>query len=118
MSKPLWTPPFLVQTTGITLLSWLLASIIDLYPAIRSMQFLEVMGRRSLEVYLAAAIAEEFIMYPGEQRGGSTWEIMLSGLERLGIGRSWSCFLVSFGWAGLFAGFGWVLDWMGWRIKL
>ena len=46
MSKPLWTPPFLIQTTGMTLLSWLLASIIDIYPTIQGTQFLEAMGRR------------------------------------------------------------------------
>ena len=57
------------------------------------MQFLEVMGRRSLEVYLAAEITEEFVMYPGKRRGGGIWEVVLSGLGRLGVGgRSLSAF--------------------------
>jgi hypothetical protein len=118
MSKPLWTPPFLFQTTGITILSWLLASFIDIYPSLRGTQLLEMMGKRSLEVYLAAEILQEFVMYPGKRHGGGMWEGLVRGVEKVGIGRSWSCFLVSFGWAGIFAGFGWILDRLGWRIKL
>ena len=76
------------------------------------------MGRRSLEVYLTAEIFQEFVMYPGKRFGGGVWGIVVNAVEKVGIGRGWSCFLVSFGWAGLFAGFGFVLDWMGWRIKL
>lgn len=127
MSKPLWTPPFLFQTIGITLLSWLLASIIDIRPSSSSFSFfsisrwtgfLEIMGRRSLEIYITAEILQEFIMYPGERHGGGCWEILVSGLEGVGIGRGWSCFLVSLGWGGMFSGFGWILDRRGWRIKL
>jgi predicted acyltransferase len=118
MSKPLWTPPFLIQTIAVTLLSWLLASIIDIYPSIHGTQFLEAMGRRSLEVYLTAEIFQEFVMYPGKRHAGGAWGIVVSALERLGLGRERSCFLVSFGWAWLFAAFGFALDWMGWRIKL
>jgi len=76
------------------------------------------MGRKSLEVYLAAEILQEFVMYPGKRRAGGVWETVITLLEKLGVGRAWSCFLVSFVWAGLFAGFGLALDWMGWKIKL
>src|ERR1700730_14470272 len=82
ISKPLWTPPFLVRTIGITLLSWLLASIIDLYPSlpIPGITLLEAMGRKSLEVYLSAEILQEFVMYPGKRRGGGLWESVIRGL--------------------------------------
>lgn len=120
MSKPLWTPPFLVQTIGITLLSWLFASLIDLYPRIPipGLRLLESMGRRSLEVYLAAEILQEFVMYPGKRRGGGLWERIVGGISGLGVERRWSCLVISVLWAGVFAGFGWVLDFMGWRIRL
>ena len=118
LSKPLWTPPFLFQTTGITLLSWLLASLIDIYPMIRGTNLLEAMGRRSLEVYLAAEILEEFMMYSGKRRGGGLWEKIVRGVEGVGLGRAGSCLLVSFCWASAFAWFGWVLDQIGWKIKL
>jgi predicted acyltransferase len=118
MSKPLWTPPFLIQTIGVTLLSWLLASVIDLYPAIPGTQLIEAMGRRSLEVYLAAEILQEFVMFPGKRRGGGLWETWVRSVVGVGVAREWSCLLISFCWAGVFAGFGWFLDRKGWRIKL
>jgi predicted acyltransferase len=118
LSKPLWTPPFLVQTVGITLLSWVLASTIDMYPSLRGTQWVETMGRKSLEIYLAAEILQEFVMWPGKRRGGGVWEGVVRGLEWVGWGRRWSCLVVSLGWAGVFAGFGILLDFMGWRIKL
>jgi hypothetical protein len=89
-----------------------------MYPSIQAAGLLEAMGRRSLEVYLAAEILEEFVMFPGKRRGGGLWEKIVQGIEGVGVGRDWSCFLVSFIWAGVFAGFGWALDRMRWRIKL
>src|SRR5204863_824737 len=80
MSKPLWTPPFLAQTIGITLLSWLLASLIDIYPSIQAAGLLEAMGRRSLEVYLAAEILEEFAMFSGKRWEAGLWEEILKGI--------------------------------------
>jgi len=118
MSKPLWTPPFVLQTTGITLLSWLLASFIDIFPSLPGTKVIEAMGRRSLEVYLAAEILQEFAMYPGKRRGGGSWEQVVRALVHLGIPRAWICLCVSVCWAGLFAGFGWFLDFMGWRMRL
>jgi predicted acyltransferase len=118
MSKPLWTPPFLIQTLGVTLLSWLFASFIDLYPSLPGTQLIEAMGRRSLEVYLAAEILQEFAMFPGKRPGGGMWETCVRWVIGIGVAREWSCLFVSFCWAGLFAGFGWVLDRKGWRIKL
>lgn len=78
------------------------------------------MGRRSLEVYLAAEILQEFVMYPGKRRGGGFWERIVRWIDAgTGVrGREWSCLVVSFVWAGLFAGFAWMLDRLGWRIKL
>src|SRR5579859_4931563 len=89
LSKPLWTPPFLAQTIGVTLLSWLLASLYDLSPVLHipGISLLESMGRRSLEVYLAAEILQEFAMYPGKRRGGGVWEGVVGGLEGTGVGR-------------------------------
>lgn len=76
------------------------------------------MGRRSLEVYLAAEILQEFVMFPGKRRGGGVWESIVRGISGMGVNRKWSCFIVSFVWGVVFAGFGWVLDFMGWRIRL
>jgi hypothetical protein len=76
------------------------------------------MGRKSLEVYLAAEILQEFVMWPGKRRGGGLWEMMVRGVERVGWGRGVSCGIVSLGWAGMFAGLGILLDFMGWRIRL
>jgi predicted acyltransferase len=118
MSKPLWTLPFVLQTTGITLLSWLLASRVDTRPSIRFTNFLEVLGQRSLEVYLAAEILQEFVMYPGKRRGGGTWEGVVGGLQGWGVGRSWACLVVSLGWASVFTMFAYVLKGLGWRLKL
>ena len=120
MSKPLWTPPFVIQTVGITLISWLLASLIDVYPSIPipGIRLLEAMGRRSLEVYLAAEILQEFVMYPGKRRGGGLWESIVQKVCWLGMKRTWGCLLVSLGWGMIFAGFGWVLDVMKWKIRL
>jgi len=120
LSKPLWTPPFLLQTIGVTLLSWLLASLIDIYPSlpVPGVRLLETMGRRSLEVYLAAEILQEFVMYPGKRRGGGVWEDLVRGICTLGVERRWSCLAVSLGWGVVFAGFGWGLDVMGWRLRL
>ena len=76
------------------------------------------MGQRSLEVYLAAEVLQEFVMYPGKRRGGGVWEMVVRGLQGVGMGRNWSCLFVSFGWAGLFTGFAFALDYLGWNIKL
>jgi hypothetical protein len=76
------------------------------------------MGRRSLEVYLAAEISQEFLMYPGKRAGGGIWEMAVRQIINIGLTRQWSCFLVSLLWAGVFAGFGAVLDSMGWRMRL
>jgi predicted acyltransferase len=113
MSKPLWTPPFLMQTIGITLLSWILASSID-FPNVH-FPLLETMGKKSLEIYLAAEILQEFAMYSGKRAG--LWEGSV-GLGEGFVAREWSCLFVSFLWALMFAGFGVWLDWMGWGIKL
>jgi len=118
MSKPLWTPPFVLQTTGVTLLSWLLASLIDVFPSLPGTKIIEAMGRRSLEVYLAAEILQEFAMYPGKRRGGGAWERVVIALTNLEIPRAWICLFVSVCWASVFAGFGWFLDYMGWRMRL
>lgn len=118
MSKPLWTLPFVLQTTGITLLSWLAASFVDMFPSIKATQFLEVMGRQSLEVYLAAEILQEFVMYRGQRRGGGLWETVVRGLEGVGMERNWSCLCVSLGWAGIFTGVAFALNFMGWKIQL
>ena len=120
MSKPLWTPPFVIQTVGMTLISWLLASLIDLYPSISipGVRLLEAMGRRSLEVYLAAEILQEFVMYPGKRRGGGLWESIIRKVCGLGVKRTWSCLLASLVWGMIFAGFGWVLNVMNWKIRL
>jgi predicted acyltransferase len=118
MSKPLWTIPFVLQTTGISLLSWLAASLVDIYPSIKATKFLEVMGQKSLEVYLAAEILQEFVMYPGKRRGGGLWEVVVGGLQAFGVPRDWSCLLVSTVWAGLFTGVAYALDYLGWKIKL
>jgi predicted acyltransferase len=120
MSKPLWTPPFVIQTVGITLLSWILASLIDFYPNIPvpGIPLLEAMGRKSLEVYLAAEILQEFVMYPGKRHGGGLWESMVQKVCWIGVERTWSCLLVSLGWGMAFAGFGWIVDLMNWKIRL
>ena len=118
MSKPLWTLPFVLQTTGITLLSWSAASLVDVFPSVRATRFLEVMGQRSLEVYLAAEILQEFVMYPGKRRAKGVWEMVVRGLQGVGVGRGLSCLLVSLGWAGLFSGFAFALDYFGWKLKL
>jgi predicted acyltransferase len=118
MSKPLWTIPFVLQTTGITLLSWLLATHVDTHPSIRFTNFLEVLGQRSLEVYLVAEILQEFVMFPGKRRGGGTWEGVVGVLQAFGVGRSWACLLVSLGWAWVFTGFAYILKGLGWRLKL
>ena len=76
------------------------------------------MGRRSLEVYLAAEILQEFAMYPGNRHEGGIWETLVHGLEYLGASRSWSCLVISFLWASMFSGFGIILDRMGWKMKL
>jgi hypothetical protein len=76
------------------------------------------MGRRSLEVYLTAEILQEFLMYPGKRAGGGIWEMIINQIINIGLTRRWSCFLVSLLWAGVFAGFGVILDFMGWRMKL
>ena len=116
MSKPLWTPPFLLQTVGISFLSWVLASIVDISPSIWEFPF-EAMGRRSLEVYLAAEILQVFAMYKWNEAGGP-WESVVTVLMWWGVSRPWSCLIVSLIWAFAFAGFGWVLGRFGWRIKL
>jgi predicted acyltransferase len=117
LSKPLWTPPFLLQTIGISLLSWLLASLVDVYPSLK-ISPLEAMGRRSLEVYLAAEILQEFAMYPGKRTSGSLWEGIVKLVMDFGVSRRWGCLLLSTVWAGVFAAFGWILDRYEWRIKL
>jgi predicted acyltransferase len=117
-SKPLWTPPFLVQTIGVSLLSWTFASILDICPSISFVKPLETMGRYSLEIYLAAEILQEFIMFPGKRNGGGLWEVLVSWVEDIGIGRSLSCLFVSFCWAVSFAWFGSALDLLGWKMKL
>ena len=68
MSKPLWTPPFVIQTVGITLISWLLASLIDVYPSI------PIPGIRLLEVLEEAERAGGKIKRPAERAdwGGTT----------------------------------------------
>jgi hypothetical protein len=116
-SKPLWTPPFVTQTIGISLLSWLFASVIDIYPFIPFTTPLQTMGRQSLEVYLAAEILQEFVMYPGKRNGGGMWEVIVGGIEKLGVRRDWSCLLISVVWAGIFTGFGCVFEWLGWKIR-
>jgi len=120
LSKPLWTPPFLLQTTGITLLSWTMASLYDFpsLPYIPGLPTLETMGRKSLEIYLAAEILQEFLMYPGKRKGGGMWEGVVRGLQGMGLGREWACFWVSFGWAVGFGWVGWGLEYLGWKIKL
>jgi hypothetical protein len=82
-------PPFLAQTIGISLLSWIGATLIDIYPSIR-IPLLESMGQRSLEVYLAAEICQEFT--------NLGWEQAIDWLVGFGVGVSWSwwCLLVLF----------------------
>jgi len=118
MSKPLWTLPFVLQTTGITLLSWFAASHADAHPSLRATNFLEVLGQRSLEVYLVAEFLQEFVMYPGKKSGGGAWEGVVRGLQGWGLARSWACLIVSLGWAWTFTGFAYVLKGLGWRLKL
>lgn len=118
ISKPLWTPPFLVQTAGISILSWLLASIIDIYPSIRSLSPLEALGRRSLEIYLLAEILQEFAMHPGKRTGEGLWDKAVQGLVEIGMGRGTSCLVVSCIWSLMFTGIGVMLDRLGWRLRL
>jgi predicted acyltransferase len=119
MSKPLWTPPFTLQTIGISLLSWTLASLYD-FPALRipGLSTLEIMGRQSLEIYFIAEILQEFVMYPGKRRGGGVWEKVVRLMQRSGMPRDWACLVVSSVWAVGFAMVGTGLNRLGWKIKL
>jgi hypothetical protein len=68
------------------------------------------MGRRSLEVYLAAEISQEF--------ANLGYAEVVYWLVDWGVGVRWSWLLLSIIWAGVFAWFGFVLDRFGWRLRL
>ena len=68
VSKPLWTPPYVFETVIISAAFWLMTAIVDHYPQLVTgtgilnslLATLEVMGQRSLEIYLGGEILQEF----------------------------------------------------------
>jgi predicted acyltransferase len=99
ISKSLWTPSFVLVTSGCSILKYLSVEILLPYlpSTIRSM--LEATGKRSLEVYFLSYLLSVALQYGGSE---SIWSRALAGLE-IRVGKSYSDFILSLGLAGLMA---------------
>lgn len=67
ISKSLWTPSFVLVTSGISILKYTAMEKVIPYLPIRLKSFLLAVGKRSLEVYVASTILTALLNLGGEQ---------------------------------------------------
>lgn len=80
LSKSLWTPSFVLVTSGISLLKYAsVRQLVPYLPAIARSCFI-ALGRRSLEIYLLSSCVESLLMLGGHR---SVWFTTMSQLEKV-----------------------------------
>jgi len=99
ISKGLWTPSFLLVTSGVSILKYLVIENVHPYLPAAVRNLLEAVGKRSLETYAISTLLIMLFKLRGEK------SFMASGVGCLGsvIGPGWADFIMSLGLTGAVA---------------
>lgn len=99
ISKSLWTPSFVLITSGLSILKFVaVRQTLPYWPSFLSSS-LEEVGKRSLETYLLSSIIELYLQAGGHK---SWWFTVMSQLEPM-FGRSISDVVMSLGFTAIMA---------------
>lgn len=117
MSKPLWSPAFVLATNGVTILKYLLLKVSMPYLPNVVSHVLAVVGRHSLEVYFLGEITLLGLKYKPAVGGKSIWTRIESFLSKY-LPRGLTQTLLTVAFDAALVGFALLCNSKGWKIRL